>query len=81
MFHHQNHFATNLNYHHLILWEYLNRLLYVPKKNLIYLQVPTTEKEWADIANEYEELWNFSNCVGAIDGKHMNMKCPVNSGF
>lgn len=42
--------------------------------------MPTAEKEWIGIANQYEELWNFANCAGAIDGKHMNMKCPFNSG-
>ena len=47
---------------------------------LQYLQVLTAEREWVDIANEYEELWNFYNCVGAIDSKHVNMKCPVNLG-
>ena len=43
----------------------------------------TTEKEWVDITNGYEKLWNFPNCVcvRAIDGKYVNMACPVNSGF
>ena len=44
-----------------------------------YLPVPTTEKEWVGIANQYEELWSFPNSAGAIDGKHANMKFPVNS--
>ena len=43
--------------------------------------MPTTEKEWVDIANKFEELWNFLNCVGTIDSKHVNIKCPVNSDF
>ena len=32
------------------------------------------------IANDYFKKWNFLNCVGTIDGKHIRIKCPENSG-
>jgi len=28
------------------------------------------EKDWINIANGFEK-WNFSHCIGAIDGKHV----------
>lgn len=40
---------------------------------------PTVEK-WNQIAERFEELWNFSNCCGAIDGKHVRIEAPWNSG-
>ena len=35
-----------------------------------YISYPKSEDEWKAIANEFEKKWNFSNCIGAIDGKH-----------
>lgn len=31
-------------------------------------------------ALEFYEKWNFPNCVGSIDGKHIRVRCPTNSG-
>ncbi|XP_011292455.2 uncharacterized protein LOC131803498 [Musca domestica] len=45
-----------------------------------YIKMPTNEDEWKDIANEFENQWNFINCIGAIDGKHVHIKKPKTSG-
>ena len=29
---------------------------------------------------EYEKYWNFPNCVGTIDGKHVTIQCPAREG-
>ncbi|XP_035714843.1 protein ALP1-like [Folsomia candida] len=50
-------------------------------KNLqpVYLKVPDKEK-WMDIVKGFDEKWNFPNCLGAIDGKHVMIRAPPNSG-
>ncbi|XP_028138355.1 uncharacterized protein LOC114332779 [Diabrotica virgifera virgifera] len=44
-----------------------------------YLKVPSTEAEWKEVSNGFQDHWQFTNCLGAIDGKHINMKKPGNS--
>nr|XP_039270100.1 protein ALP1-like [Styela clava] len=44
-----------------------------------YLSPPTVTK-WKQIAEEYEKKWNFPHCIGSIDGKHIQIQAPVNSG-
>lgn len=41
-------------------------------------QVPQTPEEWLHIEKGFRK-W-FPRCVGAIDGKHIVVKCPSHSG-
>ncbi|KAM4019366.1 uncharacterized protein ACNLHF_000069 [Anomaloglossus baeobatrachus] len=43
-------------------------------------QFPKTEKAWKKIAKDFEQLWQFPNCGGALDGKHVRITQPTNSG-
>ena len=55
----------------LTIWEVLSK---------IYLRPPTSSVDWKNIAGEFSKLWNFPHCLGAIDGKHIGIECPINSG-
>ena len=44
------------------------------------VQFPTTEEEWLQIAENFETKWQLPHCCGAIDGKHVRIVKPKNSG-
>ncbi|KAB0803763.1 hypothetical protein PPYR_00733 [Photinus pyralis] len=40
---------------------------------------PTREK-WLEIASHFARYANFPNCIGAVNGKHIRIIKPINSG-
>lgn len=42
--------------------------------------MPRTEEEWKEIADGYEDCWQFPHCLGSIDGKHCILQQPACSG-
>ena len=42
--------------------------------------MPKTPDQWDVVASEMERRWNFPNCLGAMDGKHVNIFAPARSG-
>uniref|UniRef100_A0A8C4WX70 DDE Tnp4 domain-containing protein n=1 Tax=Eptatretus burgeri TaxID=7764 RepID=A0A8C4WX70_EPTBU len=45
-----------------------------------YMKCPTTSEQWKAVADGFQKQWNFPNCLGALDGKHILIKAPVHSG-
>lgn len=45
----------------------------------IYLQALTRET-MVQISEDFFNRWQFPNCIGAIDGKHISVQCPPKTG-
>lgn len=45
-----------------------------------YLKTPSTADKWLEISEKFYERWNFPNMIGAVDGKHIMLEQPANSG-
>lgn len=54
----------------IVIWE---------KLQPIYMPV-LDEAGFREVEKGFREKWQFPNCVGAVDGKHVRIRCPANSG-
>jgi hypothetical protein len=44
-------------------------------------EMPLPNKEiWLKIADQFHQVTDFPNCLGAVDGKHIRIICPPSSG-
>lgn len=42
--------------------------------------MPSTEAGWLAVSKGFEDKWNYPLCLGALDGKHVAVRQPPNSG-
>ncbi|XP_022783433.1 putative nuclease HARBI1 [Stylophora pistillata] len=45
-----------------------------------YVGPPKSASNWNNSSKDFESTWHLPHCIGAIDGKHIAMQCPQNSG-
>ncbi|XP_057310614.1 uncharacterized protein LOC130648579 [Hydractinia symbiolongicarpus] len=45
-----------------------------------YLHLPNTKEEWMAQEEKIRTRWQFPNCIGAADGKHISILHPKDSG-
>ena len=43
------------------------------------LHEPPSEEDWKQIEHRFNIKWNFPNCIGSLNGKHIMIRCPPNS--
>lgn len=74
-------FAFSFRISHCEISSIVKEVLTAICQNLMQILLPPpTEDDFKARAIEFWERWNFPNCVGAIDGKHVRIVCPDKSG-
>lgn len=46
-----------------------------------FMACPSNPTEWQAIAEGFYMQWQFSHCIGSMDGKHINFRPPREDGF
>ncbi|CAH1960842.1 unnamed protein product [Acanthoscelides obtectus] len=44
------------------------------------IKMPKLQEEWLQVANDFNRMWNYPHCCGSIDGKHICLQAPINTG-
>jgi hypothetical protein len=44
------------------------------------VMAPPNENKWIEVVCSYYHKWNFPNCIGSLDGKHVRIQAPSHSG-
>ncbi|XP_049304029.1 putative nuclease HARBI1 [Bactrocera dorsalis] len=60
-----------------IVFETCEAIIEVLKTNIA---LPSSEEDWKKEANAFYQRWNFPNCIGAMDGKHVAITKPPGTG-
>ncbi|XP_031328869.1 uncharacterized protein LOC116177118 [Photinus pyralis] len=45
-----------------------------------YVKMPSTIEEWTQTSKIFEDVWHFPHCLAALDGKHIMLQAPIQSG-
>ena len=44
------------------------------------MQCPTLPKEWLLVESVFHQRWDFPHALGALDGRHIPIRCPQGRG-
>lgn len=61
-----------------IVLDVCTAIWYIMRKECI---PPPTRERWEDIAKQFEVRANFPHCIGAVDGKHVEIVNPLGSVY
>lgn len=75
---------TSLSFSFRISQPYISKILkevFIAIKDTLLTEMPNPTKEnFISIAEDFVRYWNFPNAIGCLDGKHVRIRCPNNTG-
>lgn len=73
--------AFQFRAHHTTIGRIVSKCLTAIINHFLHAAMPTpTSQLHRRNIEVFFNRWNFPNCCGAIDGKHIRIKCPANAG-
>ena len=45
------------------------------------MQCPTLPEDWLLVESVFRQRWNFPHALGALDGRHIPIRCPQGGGI
>ncbi|VEN55083.1 unnamed protein product [Callosobruchus maculatus] len=45
-----------------------------------HIKIPSNAEQWLRVSKQFFEHWQFPHCLGSMDGKHVVITSPFNSG-
>ena len=45
-----------------------------------YVSMPTSAEGWLVVSKHFQEKWDLPHVIGALDGKHIRIRCPNKTG-
>ena len=45
------------------------------------LLIPSRKEKWSKVRGDFETMWNFPHCIGALDVEYIRIECPNLCGW
>lgn len=56
--------------------ELASKIVWIVLLERNYLSIPYSQSSWKTIGKDFDKQWNFLQCLGEIDGKHVVIEAP-----
>jgi hypothetical protein len=43
----------------------------------VFLQMPSSDEKWLQVARIFKDKWQFPHCIGAVGGRHCSLQAPT----